>query len=287
MTDSTSQTPVFFGDGTVPILSVNVTTPIGCKGSDSMAVTVYAGDFLTVAPQDTGVCPPALMQLDADGANTYAWSPSYGLSATDIANPVASPVSSTVYTLIGTKNYNQHVCYDTQLVTLRVYPNASITLPDSVQIWPGESYQIDPSTNCLYFSWFPPSGLSATNISNPLAQPEVRTRYFVTATTEQGCVVRDSIDVLVNTESVLDVPNAFSPTSGDFKIVKRGIAHLKYFRIFNRWGNKVFETTDIDRGWNGRFNDKEQPVGVYIYSIEATTSTGKPFRKDGTITLIR
>ncbi len=287
MTDSTSQMPVFYGDGSVPVLSVSVTTPIGCKGSDSMSVTVYPGDFLSVIPEDTGACPPARIQLSATGASTYTWSPDYGLDATNIANPVASPVSSTEYMLLGAKNYSNHVCYDTQMVMVRVYPNASITLPDSVQIWPGESYQIDPAGNCLYFQWFPPSGLSADNISNPVAQPEVRTRYFVTATTEQGCVVKDSIDVLVNTESVLDVPNAFSPTSGDFKIVKRGIANLKYFRIFNRWGNKVFETTNIEQGWNGKFNDKEQPVGVYIYSIDATTSTGKPFRKDGNLTLIR
>jgi gliding motility-associated-like protein len=117
--------------------------------------------------------------------------------------------------------------------------------------------------------------------------PEVRTRYFVTARTEEGCTVYDSLDVLVNTESVLDMPNAFSPTTGDLTIVKRGLATLKYYRIFNRWGNKVFETTDIDKGWNGRYNDKEQPMGVYIYSIEAVTSTGKPFRKDGNVTLLR
>jgi gliding motility-associated-like protein len=287
LTDSTTQAPVFFGDASVPMLTLKVSTPLGCSGSDTMSVTVYGGDFLVTNPEDTGSCPPARIQLSATGANSYAWSPEYGLDATDIANPVASPVSSTTYTLLGTKNYGNHVCYDTQLVTVRVYPQASITLPDSVQIWPGESYQIDPGGNCLYFSWFPPSGLSADNISNPVAQPEVRTRYFVTARTEEGCIIKDSMDVLVNTESVLDAPNAFSPTSGDFKIVKRGIANLKYFRIYNRWGNKVFETTDINKGWNGRYNDKEQPMGVYIYSIDATTSTGKPFRKDGNITLIR
>jgi gliding motility-associated-like protein len=287
LTDSTAKNPVFSGDNSVPALSLKVTTPLGCTGSDTMAVTVYMGDFLVTVPNDTGSCPPAEIQLSASGANSYSWSPNYGLDEDNIANPVASPVSSTTYTLIGTKNYGSHVCYDTQLVTVRVYPQATITLPDSVQIWPGESYQIDPGGNCLYFQWFPPSGLSADNISNPLAQPEVRTRYFVTARTENGCIINDSLDVLVNTESVLDAPNAFSPTTGDFRILKRGIATLKYFRIYNRWGNKVFETTDINKGWNGRFNDKEQPMGVYIYSIDATTSTGKPFRKDGNLTLIR
>lgn len=287
LSDSTVKSPVFTGDASVTALSLKVTTPIGCQGSDTMSVIVFAGDFMSVMPEDTGACPPAKIQLAATGAHSYDWSPAYGLNATDIANPVASPVSSTLYTLIGTRNYSNHACYDTQMVNVKVYPSATINLPESVQIWPGESYQIDPGGNCLYFQWFPPSGLSADNISNPVAQPEVRTRYFVTASTEEGCIIKDSIDILVNAESVLEVPNAFSPTTGDFKILKRGIANLKYFRIFNRWGNKVFETTNIDKGWNGRFNEKEQPVGVYIYSIEATTSTGKPFRKDGNLTLVR
>ncbi|WP_118949653.1 choice-of-anchor L domain-containing protein [Taibaiella helva] len=286
LTDSTAQLPVFSGDASVPELTVKVTTPLGCEGSDTMVVTVFAGDFLTVVP-DTGACPPVSIPLLADGATNYTWSPDDGLDHADIANPVASPVSPTQYTVLGAKVYGNHTCYDTQMVMVNVYPQASVTLPDSVQLWPGESYQLDPAGNCLYFQWFPPSGLSADNISNPVAQPEVRTRYFVTARTEYGCIIKDSIDVLVNTESLLDVPNAFTPTSGDFTIVRRGIAHLKYFRIFNRWGNKVFETSNIDQGWNGRFNDKEQPMGVYIYSIEATTNTGKPFRKDGNVTLIR
>jgi gliding motility-associated-like protein len=287
LTDSTAKNPVFSGDGNVPEMSLVVTTPLGCRGADTMQIVVFAGDFMVVNPIDTGSCQPVRIQLGATGANTYTWSPGYGLSSTDIANPVATPNTSTDYQLIGSKTYGSHVCYDTQMVAVTVYPNAIITLPDSVQIWPGESYQMDPQGNGLYYSWFPPSGLSASNISNPVAQPEVRTRYFVTATTEAGCIITDSIDVLVNTETLLDAPNAFSPTSGDFKIVKRGIATLQYFRIYNRWGNKVFETTNIDKGWDGTFNGVAQPLGVYVYSIDATTSTGRPFRKNGNVTLLR
>jgi gliding motility-associated-like protein len=268
-------------------MSLVVTTPLGCRGADTMQIVVFAGDFMVVNPIDTGSCQPVRIQLDATGANTYTWSPGYGLSSTNIPNPVATPNTSTDYQLIGSKTYGSHVCYDTQMVAVTVYPNATINLPDSVQIWPGESYQLDPQGNGLYYSWFPPSGLSATDISNPVAQPEVRTRYFVTATTEAGCIVTDSIDILVNTETLLDAPNAFSPTSGGFKIVKRGIATLQYFRIYNRWGNKVFETTDIDKGWDGTFNGVAQPLGVYVYSIDATTSTGRPFKKNGNVTLLR
>lgn len=287
LSDSAVQAPVFDGNSSVLSMSVLVKTPLGCSGSDTISIKVNQGDFLSVQPSDTGLCPPARIQLQAEGAEIYSWSPSWGLDRTDIPNPVATLPSSVAYTLTGSRNYNGHTCYDTQMVQIEVYPAAVIDLPDSARIWPGESYRINPGGNCLYYQWFPPSGLSADNVSDPLAQPEVRTRYFVTAKTEAGCVVKDSIDILVSTESVLDIPNAFNPAGSDFRIVKRGIARLKYFRIFNRWGNKVFETSDINQGWDGRYHNSPQPIGVYLYSIEAETNTGKPFKKDGNFTLLR
>src|SRR5690606_1287628 len=86
LSDSTIQMPVFSGDASVPSMSVQVTTPIGCTGADTMAITVYPGDFLEVAPGDTGVCPPAKVALDARGADVYAWSPDWGLDDATIGN---------------------------------------------------------------------------------------------------------------------------------------------------------------------------------------------------------
>lgn len=286
LTDSTVQGPVFSGDQSVNQI-VKVTTPIGCTGSDTMLITVNPGDFLQVAPADTFACPPAEIKLHAEGAVSYVWSPSWGIDNVTSPDPVARPETTTAYKVVGTSDRN---CLDTGTVFFQVYPAAVIHLPDSVTIWPGESYQMDPGGNALYFSWFPHSGMNAYDISNPIAQPQVRTRYFVTASTEQGCVIKDSIDVLVNTESVLDAPNAFTPGHGEngiFKVAIRGMAKLKYFRVYNRWGNKVFETMNVEEGWDGSFNGKPQPMGVYVYSIEAVTSAGHTFHKNGNVTLVR
>lgn len=285
LTDSTSVSPVFSGDDAA-VLEVTVSTPAGCFDKDSVAIIVHPGKFLEVSA-DTGVCPPAEVLLHASGAESYHWTPAYGLSDAAIAGPVATPETSVTYTATGISKYN---CVDSQKVTVDVYPRAVINLPDQVTIWPGEHYTISPEGNCLYFNWFPTSGLSSGVVSNPDAAPLVRTRYFVTATTEHGCKVTDSLDILVNEESVLDMPNAFTPNdayNGELKIMKRGLATLKYFRVYNRWGNKVFETTDIDKGWNGTFNNSPQPMGVYVYSIEAVTNTGKLYTKQGNVTLIR
>jgi len=263
-----------------------VNTPSGCSGMDSVHITVYPVMFPSVIA-DTGVCPGESVMLWASGGKDYNWFPAYGLDSTGIATPTATPETSTQY---GVYITDKNGCSDTLTVDIAVYPEAVVSLEDSVNIWPGESYELNPQGNCAYFQWFPPSGLSSANIANPIASPEVRTRYFLTASTEHGCTLRDSIDILVNTESIFDLPNAFVPGNGKnniFKISRRGNITLKRFQVFNRWGNLVFETTNIDEGWDGSFNGTPQPTGVYLYSIEAVTNTGRPVNKQGNVTLIR
>jgi gliding motility-associated-like protein len=276
----------FHGDADAQVI-VNVTTPIGCASADTMNIMVHPGNFGTASPIAADVCPGETVQLTATGGVTYKWTPDLFLTDATSANPVASPVSDMLYGLLITDQYG---CTDTFQADLVVHSATVTSLPDSVHIWPGETYQINPGGNALYYKWFPAAGLSDDDISNPVASPKVNTRYYVEARSESGCIISDSIDVLVNTESVLDVPNAFIPgtdVNKEFKIVKKGTATLEYFRVFNRWGQMVFETKDIDKGWDGTFNGEPQPIGVYVYMVEAFTGTKERFYKQGNVTLIR
>jgi len=266
-------------------ITVTASTPIGCTASATKFITVFPGNFLEVSPRDTGYCVDGAIQLEASNASTYSWSPSYGLSDAAVGNPVASPHTSTTYTVTGT---DKHGCLDTQQVAVNVYPAALLDMPDSVHLYHGEAYKLQPSTNCSYFSWFPPSGISATDVSTPTFDPQVRTRYFVTASTEHGCEIKDSIDILIM-QTVIDMPNAFAPngTNNSFKPSKRGIVQLKSFSVYDRWGQKVFETSNIDQGWDGTFHNKPQPMGVYVYTIDAVTDSGNAFVQKGNVTLVR
>lgn len=267
-------------------------TLAGCTSAkDSMKITVVPKPRVHVT-SDTGVCPHDTAILSATNLTSdqlyYHWFPPlYILSDTSQPSIAVLPANNYHYTLVAT---NQYGCTDTNGVTVSVFAGAVIDLGDSVRLYPGETYQITPQTNCTYFSWFPYEGLSNAYISNPVASPTVDTRYVVHALTSWGCAVDDSLNIYVSYESLLDVPNAFVPGNGPnnkFKILKRGIATLSDFSIFDRWGNKVFETTNIDDGWDGTFNSKPQPEGVYIYQIHATTSAGTPFVKQGNVTLLR
>ena len=193
------------------------------------------------------------------------------------------------YTLYST---SVNGCIDTDIVRIHVAPNAVLDAGDDIVLYPGEIGQLNATGNCSFFAWYPTAYLSNSNISNPLTNPPATTQYYVTGSTEEGCPAIDSIIVRISPESLLDLPNAFSPGSGtsindELKIIVRGTVTLDYFKIFNRWGEELFSTNDINKGWNGQYKGVPQPIGVYVYIIEAKTSTGKKIYKQGNITLIR
>ncbi len=285
--DNDSLSAVVFTAGPDTTVRVAVYTPAGCLAYDSMNVIVHPGNFSHL---DTifNVCPHDSVQFRPTGGIAYNWTPSLYMDDTVSSTPWVKAITSQLYTMIATSSFG---CKDTQLVNVNVHPLGVVYFDvTSVTLHPGESYQLSPKTNCEYFTWFPAIGLDDAHISNPVATPQVNTEYKVYASNAWGCKVVDSIDILVDPSTLLTLPNAFTPGNGPnsyFTIIKQGIATLKYFRIYNRWGNKVFETTDIDKGWDGTFNGTPQPFDVYIYEVSATTSEGTPFQKNGNVTLIR
>ncbi len=280
-----AETPLFTARDTTTA-TLTVTTQHGCTGSATVRVNVVPGDFLTLS-SDTAICPGDTAQLQVSGGTEYRWYPPYFISDTAAADPYVYPPQPATYTVFATNTLN---CRDTQHARVGIHPAAVLSLPDSARIYPGESYRLHPGGNCFYYEWTPPAGLDDPRSPAPTAMPDVTTRYYVTATTEWGCPATDSADIYVNDETLLDLPNAFSPGSAsgsEFRIIKRGQATLHYFRIFNRWGQEIFSTTDINSGWDGRYNGKPVSAGVYIYTVEAVTSTGRVFRKNGNVTLLR
>ena len=285
--DNSTSSSVVFTAGDSTELIVVVTTPAGCKGVDSAGLMVHS--ISNVVINDTSICPHDSIQfkpISTETGLTYVWHPAIYLSDSTASTPWAYPITSQFYWAIMT---NQYGCHDTITVNVNVHSSAVIYLGDSVTIYPGEAYQITPQTNCTSFMWFPPAGLSDAYISNPIASPDVNTKYIVKGTTEWGCVTTDSIDIYIG-ETLLAIPNAFTPGNGPnnlLKVLKRGMATLNYFRIYNRWGNLVYKSSDIDAGWDGTYHGVPQPFGVFVYQLEAITSAGKVFKMHGNVTLIR
>ena len=143
------------------------------------------------------------------------------------------------------------------------------------------------------YLWSPAESLNNPVIANPLASPAVTTTYRVAVTTSKGCVGEDSITVNVSADlskNGIQIPNAFTP-NGDglndcFGVRFLGqVSNLK-LSVYDRWGNRVFYTTNSSQCWDGRNKGKELKSDVFIYQVSAVTMCGEIVKK-GTVTLIR
>nr|HPI55651.1 gliding motility-associated C-terminal domain-containing protein [Chitinophagaceae bacterium] len=136
-------------------------------------------------------------------------------------------------------------------------------------------------------------GLNNSHLANPIATPINSTIYTVTASNGQ-CDISDTISVYVNDafEHDIFIPNSFSPNYDDlndcFKIVTKSKFEKYSCKIFNRWGQEVFQSNDWNQCWEGNYlnSNKEAPLGTYFYLIEIETDCGRTIKK-GDITLLR
>jgi len=143
------------------------------------------------------------------------------------------------------------------------------------------------------YVWSPVESLNNSSISNPIASPAVTTTYRVLVTTSKGCIGEDSITVHVSADLAkngIQIPTAFTP-NGDglndcFGVRFLGqVSNLK-LSVYDRWGNRVFYTTNTSQCWDGRNKGKELKSDVFIYHVTGTTMCGEIVKK-GTVTLIR
>jgi gliding motility-associated-like protein len=167
-------------------------------------------------------------------------------------------------------------------------------VPDSSEIKFGESVELNSTyTNAVgtpVYIWEPTTGLSCSECSNPVATPDETTVYSLTIIDENGCSATDRVIVAVNYIKVLYVPNAFTPNNDGvndrFLVFTDGAKSIS-FKIFNRWGEKIFETTTIGEGWDGTYLGKEMNPGVYVYYVEVTYQDDSIQAEKGSVTLIR
>ncbi|BAV07136.1 gliding motility-associated C-terminal domain-containing protein [Filimonas lacunae] len=145
-------------------------------------------------------------------------------------------------------------------------------------------------TNASY-SWSPSTGLSATNIYNPVTTLGANQLYNIRMDFPSGCVTVDTLLVTAFVTNDILVPNVFTPNGdgqNDLLYANlRGVKQLNYFRVFNRWGKKVFETADVNKGWDGRVNGELQPLATYVWTAEGVDENGRTMHRQGSVTLLR
>lgn len=282
------------------ITRVQVTASVGkCRAVDSLILRTVPYPQVN-AGNDTIICyADTVLLRGSTNGSTYAWSPTALVKNPAQLSTLATPLQTTTFVLTVTDNKGcPKPVTDNVLVTVR--PRVVVNAGNDTTVVYNQRLQFNATSTAGLFSWSPTTGLSNPTIANPVAVYTAGTiadgsdliRYTVTARTPEGCAASDDIVVRVfKTAPSIFVPNAFTP-NGDglndlIKPVLAGIQRLEFFRIYNRYGELVFETRESGKGWDGRIQGQLQASNAYVYQVKAIDYQGETIFNKGTFVLIR
>ena len=244
----------------------------GCSVTDTITIVEPAEIVLNMI--GTNGCDPSLGAAAVDatggvGSFTYSWTPSGQTSATAIQ------LDSAMHTVVVT---DANGCTNTDSVLVQILPPPTIaTILDTTIIYP--NCITIPAVGGVSYEWTPNDDMDCDTCQAPTVCPMYATQYCVTGTDANGC--QNSDCVLINVDIICNevfVPSAFSPNNdgeNDLECVYSDCLESFTFTIYNRWGEKVFETSNESICWDGTWKGKELNSAVFVYVIDGYLINGE------------
>lgn len=269
----------------VPAIKVSLTPVIRISGDSVICVNDYL--------QSGGV-------FDKRDSSFIRWAWQFPNGTTSgVQLPPDQQFTTAGQFVINTIATNGEGCADTALKNVLVHPLPTATLPSTFTVQPGFPATItgEYSSGVRSYIWRPTTGLSCTDCPSPVASPKFNTKYIVQYTDSNGCRNSNAVQVIVLCKNAnVFVPNTFSP-NGDgsndvFYVRGKGLDRVKSLRIFNRWGEVVFEKRDFPVndpavGWDGRYKSSAPKADVYVYQVEVFCENSEVIRFSGNVALIQ
>ncbi|MFM2285168.1 MAG: hypothetical protein RLZZ543_665, partial [Bacteroidota bacterium] len=255
----------------------------GCFDTTSISLVV-SQPINGAITGDTVMCASEELVLTAIGGGNYLWN-----TGDTTAVITISPDTTSLYSVSISSGY----CRDTIDQTISVIQPPVIVISDDTTIIQGGSAPLLASGASQFF-WTPSTNLSCDNCPSPIATPYATTEYCVAATNAFGCTASECVTVKV--DIICDdffIPNVFAPGIGGdeendcLRLYGTNCVQELTFHIYNRWGELVFETTDVTACWDGTFKGVDQNAGVFVYYVEAKMLNEETVSKQGNITLLR
>lgn len=299
---STDQNPShqFMRPGTFPV-TLNVSTQAGCTSTFSDTIRVYRtpSPIINTLP---GICVFDTLDINgtlafADTSITWRWSIGNGMNLTGAQHRVVFNSPGTITANLTAANLLN--CTGSTSATIEVYPLPEIQVPANITVPSGGSapLQLSYSQEVTSWTWTPSTALSCTNCAQPIANPQFNTVYSVAVVDQNGCrnTAEVPVTVICNTLNFF-IPNTFSPNKDGMNDVfyprGKGIERIASMRVFNRWGQIMFEkrnfgANDPSMGWDGNFQGKPASSDTYVYVVELICENATIIPYKGNVTLIR
>ena len=297
-TDTLNDTP---SDSTATVQvngdAVFFVRPLGntCGSMDSVHVHVelispsLTGDTLTCAE---GVAE--LHVLGADAGSTFQWSPDDHLTGQGTADVSVSIASTETFSVTVTSPAGCTWSDDITVLVSSIFGSSIGASVDQPIVLPGTTVQLSATpTTGVNYSWLPAAEVSDPDIQSPTAFITQTTTFYLVIS-DGICTRSDSVTVTVYEmncdEPDIFIPDAFTPNgdgNNDVLYVRGRFISRMELKIFDRWGELVFETTSPAAGWDATFKGKPVDPAVFVYWLEATCADGQEFFKKGNVTVIR
>jgi len=258
-----------------------------CHADDSIHINVQLPvHAITKTPYD--FCEGSIIQLEASGGFYYHWTPARWLTNPDIANPHAKPDSSITYTVTVSND-----CFsDAAQVVMTVRSLPMVYAGRDTTIYRNTEATLNGTTDGISYYWYPGQDVASPFTLTTAAEPLYTSSYYLFAKSQYGCINVDTIVITVEPYTILLMPTAFSP-NGDglndvFHIARSlNISHLVELAVYNRWGEKVYSSTNITDSWDGTYRGQALDMGTYTWMLKAVTYDGETITRSGNVTLIR
>ena len=255
---------------------VKVTSAKNCISIDSTIAELTTKPFVN-AGADAEICEGTSIQLNSTGSNnitSYNWTPPAGISDPHLPNPIASPGETTLYILtVGNKGCKVS---DSLLIVVDKNPTANAG-PNKVIIT-GQSVMLNgmaDGTDVTY-SWAPDISITGITSLTPVVNPTVNQMYALNVFSNKGCATATD-SVLVKVYQQLYIPNAFTPNSdgiNDTWFIEPLQAYPgAEVRVFNRYGQLVFDNHGKNISWDGTYKGVQLTSGAYVYIIDLKNNT--------------
>ena len=292
---STADSTLTVTPGATTTYYVRISNP-GCSMTDSVVV-FFIGGSLVIGGNDS-IClgdPTTLTaNISVPGVSfNYLWEPASLITPTGQSNQVIAHPLTTAWIVVTATGSNG--CFDKDSVLIHVGTlNGAITATANPGVVvPGSVSTLTAAPSGFSYHWTPVAGLSNPNGQTTQATVNETTIYTVSVT-DGICTKSDNVEVKVLSvacdERYVYVPNAFSPNAdgeNDVLYVRSAITTEIEFRVFDRWGELIFESKNVNDGWDGKFRDKLVDPDVYDYYLKAICISGEEQIIKGNITLIR
>ncbi len=268
----------------------------GCMGDVMSGLVNVSAVPIADAGSDMSICFGNTARLNGSGGMKYYWSPSTYLSDPNISQPVVSlpgegkyKYSLKVINALGCSSSSADTIALTMLKAVKVFAGNDLLVAKNqpVQL---NAEDINNSGFISYL-WTPSFGLDNEFVKNPKAVLNNDNIYIVTATTNNGCTAKDDILIKVFEAPEIYMPNSFTPNGDGLNDILKptlvGIKELKFFMVYNRYGELLFKTSLPGQGWNGLFQGQLQSSESFVWVAEATDYRGNVIKRSGSCLLLR